>query len=148
MSTGTYIVKRALQKIGASSAVSEASPESIDTAFNTLNSMIALWTSQGIDTGAVYIAVVADELGEKQDCQNAIISNLAVMVAPDFDNGNNIVSQALIGEARRELGSVKSLYRSFVIPKKVVSSTLPVGQGNTQDIYDGPFFEEGDSLGN
>lgn len=148
MSTGTYIVKRALQKIGAASAVSEPSAESVATGFDALNSMLSTWTSLGIDTGATRLNVVGDELNEKEDCRNAIISNLAVKLSPDFDNGKNIVSPMLRSEANSELGVVKALYRTFTIPKKVVSSTLPKGQGNKQYLHDEAFFDEGDKLGN
>ena len=75
MTTGTTIVKRALQLIGASSAVSEPSAESLQTGFETLNSMISTWTSKGIQTGATPLKVIGDELNEKQDCRNGIISN-------------------------------------------------------------------------
>ena len=146
MSSGTYIVKRALQKIGAASAVSEPSPEALDTGFGALNSMISMWTSLGIDTGATKLSVIADELNEKEDCRAAIISNLAIKMAPDFDNGKQIVSQALASEARSELGLVKSLYRTISIPKKVVSSTLPKGQGTKKYLYDATYFEDGENL--
>lgn len=148
MTTGTVIIKRALQKIGASSAVSEPSPESVQTAFEILNSMISLWTSQGIQTGATLLEVAGDELNEKQDCQNAIIWNLAVMCGPDFDNGKVVVSPNLRTLAATEYGRIKGIYQSLDIPKKVVSSTLPKGQGNRQYLYHDAFFNEGDSIGN
>ena len=149
MSTGTFIVKRALQKIGASSAVSEPSADALDTGFDTLNSMISLWSSKGIQTGATPLSVVGDELNEKQDCRDAIINNLAINLAPDFDNGKVIVSQDLRANARRGLGAITSLYGTFTIPKKVVSSTLPKGQGNNQfTTQQDAFFAEGDIIGN
>ena len=147
MSTGTDIVRRALQKIGAASVVSEPSAESLITGFEILNSMISQWTSRGIDTGATRLSVIGDELNEKEDCRNAIICNLAVKLAPDFDNGKQIVSPSLMAEARSELATISALYRVFVIPKKVVSSTLPRGQGNLRYPRDSAFFNKGDGLG-
>jgi len=148
MTTGTIIIKRALQKIGASSAVSEPEPESIQTALEALNSMIAMWAAQGIDIDAVALSVAGDELGEKPASTNAVIYNLAIFVSPDFDNGKVIVSQELRMLAAVELGSVKALYQTFTIPKKVVSSTLPKGQGNRVWQFDDAFFAEGSELGN
>lgn len=149
MSSGTFIVKRALQKIGASSAVSEPSAESLDTGFDTLNSMISLWSSKGIQTGATPLNVIADELNEKQDCRDTIINNLAINLAPDFDNGKQIVSQELKANARRGLAQITSLYGTFTIPKKVVSSTLPRGQGNNRfTTKQDAFFNEGETIGN
>ena len=148
MTTGTIIIKRALQKIGASSAVSEPEPESVQTAFEALNSMIALWTAQGIDIDAVTLTVPGDDLSEKPDTTNAVILNLAVLVSPDFDNGKQIVSGALQVSAMRELQIIKALYQSFTIPAKVVSSTLPKGQGNRIWQYDDAFFAKGSELDN
>ena len=144
MSTGTTIVKRALQKIGAASAVSEPSAEALATGFEALNGMISLWTSRGIQTGATPLNVIGDELNEKPDCRNAIISNLAVLVSADFDNGKAIVSPQLRATANGELAVVKALYQSIEVPKKVVSSTLPKGQGNKSHA----FFDDGESIGN
>jgi hypothetical protein len=148
MSTGTTIIKRALQRIGASSALSEPSPETVQTAFGILNSMLSMWLSQNIHTGVTLLNVPGDELNEKQDCTNAIIDNLAVHLGPDFDNGKGVVSQDLRGLARSQFSMVKSLYQTFDIPKKVVSSTLPRGQGNTRFSRDSAFYSEGDKIGN
>jgi hypothetical protein len=148
MTTGTIIIKRALQKIGASSAVSEPEPESVQTAFEALTSMIASWTAQGIEIDAVAMTVPGDELGEKPDTTNGVILNLAVLISPDFDNGMQIVSPILQAGAVRELHMIRSLYQTFTIPKKVVSSTLPKGQGNRVWQLDDAFFAEGSEIGN
>lgn len=148
MSTGTVIIKRALQKIGASSALSEPSAESIQTAFEVLNGMISNWLSQNIQTGATLLSVAGDELNEKQDCTNAIILNLAVQLGPDFDNGKVVVSQDLKLLAFTEFTRIAALYRTLDIPKKVVSSTLPKGQGNSRFRGRQTFYGEGDTIGN
>tara|TARA_R110000822_G_scaffold228668_2_gene361056 strand:+ start:652 stop:1098 length:447 start_codon:yes stop_codon:yes gene_type:complete len=148
MTTGTIIIKRALQKIGASSAVSEPDPHSVQTALEALNSMIAMWTALGIAIDAVPLAAAGDDLSEKADTTNAVILNLAVLISPDFDNGNQIVSPALQMSAVVQYKYVTSLYQAFTIPKKVVSSTLPKGQGNRDWKYDSAFFVEGSGLGN
>ena len=148
MSTGTDIIKRSLQKIGASSSLSEPSAETMQTAFEILNSMISLWASQNIQTGATLLNVQGDELNEKQDCRSAIISNLAVMLGPDFDNGKSVVSADLRAMASREFHMIKSIYQTIAVPKKVVSSTLPYGQGNRRSFREDAFFSEGSKLGN
>lgn len=148
MTTGTTIVKRALQEIGASSAVSEPSAESLATGLENLNSMISMWSSKGIQTGATPLEVIGDELNEKQDCRNGIIFNLAIYMAPNFDNGKIVVSQDLKNNARRELGDITALYKTFTVPKKVASSTLPKGQGNRQGLLGRAFFNEGEEIGN
>ncbi len=148
MTTGTLIIERALQKIGVASAVSAPEPESIQTAFEALNGMIAQWTAEGIAIDAVPLAVPGDDLGERAEATNAVILNLAVLVSPDFDNGKTVVSPSLAASASRELKTVRALYQTFTIPKKVVSSTTPRGQGNRVWRYGDAFFPEGSEIGN
>ena len=84
--------------------------------------MIAMWTALGIAIDAVPLAAAGDDLSEKADTTNAVILNLAVLISPDFDNGNQIVSPALQMSAVVQYKYVTSLYQAFTIPKKVVSS--------------------------
>ena len=130
MSTGTAIIQRALQGIGAHSIVSPASPASIVLGMEKLNSMLEMWLSQGIETGATPLDVPGDELNEPNDTRNGIISNLSLELAPDFDNGKNVVSLELRRNAKAGYANIKNLYQKFTVPKKVVSSTLPIGAGN------------------
>ena len=92
--------------------------------------MLMLWLSEGIDIGIVPLDAPGDELGEPLDARNAIIDNLALRLSPDFDNGESIVSQQLMSNAKREFTLIRNLYQKVVIPLKIVSSTLPLGQGN------------------
>lgn len=148
MTTGTLIIERALQKIGASSSVSEPDPESVQTAFEALNSMIARWTAESIEIGAVPLAVPGDDLSERVESTNAVILNLAVLISPDFDNGKQVASPQLMASAVKELQMIKALYQTFTIPKKVISSTTPRGQGNPTWRYGDAFFPEGFEIGN
>lgn len=130
MSTGTSIIQRALQTIGAHSIVSPADPDSIVLGFERLNSMLEMWLSIGIVIGFTPLEVPGDELNEPVDTRNGIITNLAVQLAPYFDNGKGIVSPELSRDARLGYFNIKNLYQGVDIPSKVVSSTLPVGSGN------------------
>ncbi len=148
MTVATLIIKRALQKIGAASSVSEPDPSSVQTAFDALTGMIEDWNAQSIITDAVVPTVPGDDLGEKADTTNAFISNLSILVSPDFDNGKQIVSPALMRQAASQFVMIKAKYQTFTIPNKVVSSTLPVGQGNRRWRWDSAFFPEGSEIGN
>ena len=130
MSSGTFIIKAALKRIGANSLAQPAAPETIIEGRDVLNSMLMLWLSEGIDIGIVPLDAPGDELGEPLDARNAIIDNLALRLSPDFDNGESIVSQQLMTNAKREFTLIRNLYQKVVIPLKIVSSTLPLGQGN------------------
>ena len=130
MTTGTVLIKKALQRIGADSIVAPASAEAIDNGLFYLNTLLELWLSKGIDIGTVPIAAAGDEVNEPVDARSAIINNLAVELAPDFDNGKNVVSTVLLAAAKREFATIKNLYQQLTIPEKVYSSTLPQGVGN------------------
>ena len=132
MSIGTDIIQEALNQIGAHSIVSPADPESIVKAMKVLNSMLQLWLSKSIDMGTTPLKNPGDELNEPLDGRQVIIYNLAVKTAPMFENGKVIVSQDLKRNALSGFDDIRSLYQVITIPDKVVSSTLPRGQGNTR----------------
>lgn len=143
MTTGTKIIESALKKIGAHSIAAPADPESIELGMETLNSMLQLWLSQEIDLGIVPLKAPGDELGEPLDARQAIIDNLAVLSAPNYDNGTGIVSGTLQGAANRGYTSIENLYQNVSIPNKVVSSTLPRGAGNNRGSFNSPFAGSG-----
>ena len=140
MSTGTSVIKRALQMIGAHSVISPAAPGDIVLGMEKLNSMLELWLSRGIILNTNPLQVPGDELGEPTDVRNGIISNLAIYLSPDFDNGQVVVSAALKITADRDFLEIKKLYQQLVIPNKTVSSTLPLGAGNTRGSWRPTFF--------
>ncbi len=143
MSTGTEIIKEALQGIGAHSIISPASPASIELGKKKLNSMLEMWLSKGISIGFTPLDVPGNELNEPPDTRNGIISNLSIELSPDFDNGKAIVSQELRRNARVGFSDIKNLYQIITVPNKVVSSTLPVGAGNSRGINRRVFFRKG-----
>jgi len=148
MSDGTTIIQKALQRIGAHSVISPASSEAILVGKDALNSMIEMWLSKGIDFGFAPLDAPGDDLNEPADTRNGIISNLAIFLAPDFDNGKTVVSQDLKNIARSEFNNIKRLYRKVVVPDKVVSSTLPKGAGSDSLFLDSRYFNRGDRIKN
>lgn len=146
MSSGTYIITSALKRIGAASIVQPADPETIIEGRDILKSMLQLWLSWGIILSFSPLDAPGDELGEPLDTRNAIIDNLALLLAPDFDNGRGNVSAQLKANARNGLAQVKQIYRPLTVPRRRVSSTTPRGEGNVNGIKTRVFFEEGDEL--
>lgn len=146
MTIGTDIINRALQKIGAHSNIAPASPESIELGMKILNSMLEMWLSKNIQIGFTPLEAPGDELNETPDTTNGIISNLSLKLAPDFDNGVQIVSIELRRDARVELIEIKRIYEKIVIPKKVVSSTLPTGSGNQRNSFNRRYFPKGHTI--
>ena len=148
MTIGTSIIERALQKIGAHSVISPASAESLAEGKDALNSMLEMWLSEGIDFGFAPLDAIGDDLDEPRDVTNGIVFNLAIWMAPDFDNGKVVVSQTLKGRAQASFYTIAQIYRVEVIPAKVVSSTLPRGAGHRQGFQDQIFFSQGDTISN
>jgi hypothetical protein len=148
MSDGTTIIQSALKLIGKHSIVQPADPESVEIGKFTLNSMLQLWLSQNVDMGIVPLNAEGDELGEPLDARQGIINNLAILMAPNFDNGDVVVSQTLMANARLSKAEIKRLYRSITIPNKVVSSTLPKGAGNQvqSNYWTDTYFVKGSTL--
>ena len=148
MSTGTEIIQEALERIGAHSIVMSAEADSIVKGKNALNSMLQLWISWGIDIQTVPLNAPGDELSEPIDAREAIIDNLAIKIAPMFDNGETIVSPDLRANARLGFKMVKTLYQRITISKTKPSSLLPRGAGNSKG-NESPVFigtAEGDGL--
>lgn len=146
MSEGTDVIKDALRKIGAHSAVSPAEPETIVETMHTLNAMLQLWRSWGIMQNLVPLEKPGDELSEPADARNAIVDNLAIATAPNFDNGKVVVSETLRINARVGFQMIETLYEEFTVPNKVPSSNLPVGSGNQRGRWRRVFFGENGAL--
>lgn len=146
MSTGTKLVKGALQRIGAHSIAQPAAPETIEDTWEILNSMMQTWASWGIALNTTPMQVSGDDLHEPIDTTNAIKDNLAIMAASNFDNGVAVVSPQLKANARNGLNAVKTHYQTFAIPNKVPSSTLPKGVGNSKGTDRRVFFGTNEAL--
>ena len=113
-----------------------------------LNSMMEMWQTLNIDIGTTPLENPGDNLNEPPDARNAIINNLALELAPSFDNGQNVVSRVLENRASAGFQHVRNLYQVHTIPPVVVSSTLPVGAGNEAAFRRGRiFFGKGAQLG-
>lgn len=146
MSTGTVIIQDALRMIGAHSTVAPAEAEAIVLGMTVLNSMLQRWTSQDIDIQTTPLEVPGDELSEPNDARNAIVENLALLLSPNFSNGDSIVSPTLRSNANVDYNLVKALYWCGNIPDKVVSATLPKGAGNSKGVLRETFFGVGTSV--
>lgn len=140
MSSGTSIIQSALSRIGAHSVISPASPESVETGREVLNSLLESWRSKLIDMGTVPLGAAGDELSEPMDARQAIIDNLAVTLAPNFDNGKLVVSQDLRRLANMGMQTIRALYQKIEVPTKKVSSTMPLGVGGTRGIRRASFI--------
>jgi len=146
MSAGTYIIQKALQKLGAHSVVSQANPEDIQNGKEVLNGLIAEWQDDNIDMGCVPLKEPGSELSEPLGARNHIINILSIKMAPDFEEAK--ISDTLKAEAAKGLTYIKRKWRVKSIPKAQARSTLPKGQGNkTYGWLGQTYFEEGEEIG-
>lgn len=145
MSSGTSVIHDALKKIGAYSVVQKPQPDSISIAKDTLNSMLLEWLNKGIDLGVTPLDLPGDELGEPEGARNGIVFSLAILLAPDF---NVQVTPSLARNASVSYRNIVKKYQPVTIPKKVVSSTLPRGAGNTARAYSSIFHGKNKTVGN
>ena len=131
MTIGTKIIKSSLREIQVDTLNSPATAEDIEDSVITLNSMLQIWKSKGIDIGFTPLKASGDELSEPGDATNAIIFNLAILRAAAYEDGQAVVTQTLKDNARMTFEDLIGVgYRKFTVPSLVPSSTLPVGQGN------------------
>jgi hypothetical protein len=131
MSTGTDLILGSLRLLQAHSVASSAETETIVIGKDKLNSMLQLWISQGIAIETTPIEAVGDEVSEPEDTTNAIVENLAVEMEMEFGVLNPADSQRLHANAQGSYNDVKRIYLSITIPNKIISSTTPMGAGNT-----------------
>ncbi len=148
MSIGTNIIQDALKALGAHSTASPASSGTLEDGRLILNSMLELWTSQSIFIRTVPISVVGEDLNEPIDARNAIVYNLAIMLAPALDNGKAIVSKDLRDLATTTFSTIRALYQDVEVPEMVISSTTPLGAGNTRGARSPTFFARGATVKN
>ena len=146
MSIGTAIIQEALSEIKAHSVVSPANPESLETGMNVLNGMIATWQDKGIETGAVPLKEVGSELSEPLGARNGIVQNLAILLQPKFPSSQ--LNPLLVKNAALAYQDIENAWRIPVIPRKILNSSFPTGQGNKNyDIWDNQFFGEDQEIG-
>jgi hypothetical protein len=145
MSTGTYIIQRALAKIGAHSKLKPANADSLENGRGVLNSYIAGLQDDNTDTGAVPLKAITSELSEPLGITNYIVDNLAILLEPDHPGAQ--VSPTLRANAIKGARMIRRKYRVTVIPKQVVRETLAKGHGNNTHSTSHTYFEKGETIG-
>ena len=126
MSTALERVTNALFILGATSPIKKARPEIFNLTFDTLVTMLKLWSSQGISTGLTIPAVIGDELDEPAQIDFAIDFNLAVTVAPYLQK---IASPEASSKASSTMQSLRTQFTAQ--PITLYPNSLPLGSGNT-----------------
>ena len=143
MTTKQRLVQEALAEIGLSSYEFDLSADQLEQALFRLDAMLAEWGRRGIRIGFPIPAspgdsTAATDTGLPDWCREAVISNLAVRLAPSY---GKTVNPATAAAAVR---SMAMLYSDSAKPQELRPGMLPSGAGNKNE----PFmpYQENDQL--
>jgi len=142
MATAGQVIRAILSKIIVNDA--EAPLESVDakdTIFAMNNYMTAL-DADGINLGYTLVDSLNDVLTVAPGALQGIISNVAIIIAPDYDA---TVSPATVQGAELGLSAMRKLSRD--IQPMTLPSTLPIGSGNENFFDDDQHFFPGSEEG-
>ena len=135
--TKRQIILSAMSEIGLSSYSFDLSADQIEQALWRLDAMMEDWVTRGIRLG--YPSAASPELSNAYTetnlpgyAQTAVITNLAVQIAPSYGKA---VSPQTLATAR---ASLNSLLARAAMPSEVQLDALPAGAGH-KDV-DEPFL--------
>lgn len=139
MATAAFVVQSAAEEIGASSLVNPLAPESSNAAFKRLTQMINRWTSKDINLGDSFVlpTLLADEMGNDTDTDQALIDNLALVIAPILRKVPTSTLRTNAYDAYQDL-----LISSVARPEQPYPSTLSAGAGRRQWPHSRRYYEE------
>lgn len=119
------VVRDALQEILVQASEAPIEADEAQTAIRFLNRMMAELDARGISLGYTAVSSLADDVTVPDGALSGIVSNLAVRLAPQYDQ---VASAELIAAARTGL-SVMAMLTVDILPSSY-GDTLPVGEGN------------------
>ena len=120
----------ALMELGIASYVFDLQADQIESAVRRLDTMMAEWNGRGIRLGYPLPVSPSDtdidaQAGTPDSAHDAIITNLAVRLAPSY--GKQVSTQTL-ATARHTFNTL--LARAAVPPQMQLPGTMPAGAGH------------------
>lgn len=103
MTTVSKIVSRALRKIGVIDAGESVTAVDFETAVEELNSMMIEWESEGTATGWTEVENPSDLIPVPREDESAVVYNLAVRCAPEWDTEAPGTVVAMASQLRQNL---------------------------------------------
>ena len=142
MATASNIIDQSLQALGVQNELSEPDEFLQEQFFNALIRMINRWSSINLDLGITIPTVPADELGNPESTDDAMITALAI-------DGQKIAKVVAPVSLRKDN---KIYYRQMkaafgLWPEQSMPSSMPLGQGNNIGPRTKRFFPEVDTVG-
>lgn len=130
MSTANFLILSALTRIGKNSPLKKAKADDVNAGLASLQSFLQQLSTMNIFLTTNPIRTVSDDVGETLDTRNALINNLAIEIATNYDNGQIIVSESLRRNAETGMAFLKKWFTQDPPPLRRISSTAPLGAGN------------------
>jgi len=140
MATGQEIVTDALYEISVITDEVPMESSYMVRGMRKLNDMLSEWDKSGIPLGFIPLADETDDVLIPREYNNAVIVNLAGLLAPTFNKEVGPTLAAKIKSANDAL-----LNMTVKIGRTTLPSTLPTGSGNGVGYCDERFFPETDT---
>jgi len=125
MATAADIVGGALEDLGIKNELSPSHPDLEGKFFAALIRLINRWSSINIDLGITIPTVPADELGNPESTEDALIASLAISGAKI---AKVVPSLSLRKDQKIYYREMKAAFGLW--PQQAYPSSMPIGQGN------------------
>ena len=140
--TKRQFVEGAFEEIGMANYVFDLQPEQLQSALRRLDAMMMEWNAQGIRLGYPIASSPKDsdldtETGTPDSAWEAVITNLAVRIAPGY---GKTVSPDTKMVAKNAINTLLS--RATFPLEKQLPETMPIGQGNKPWRWDNPYYPD------
>ena len=140
--TASTVIRDALQEILVQAAEQPITAAEGQGAMRLLTRMMAAWVSDGVDLSFTPVDSLNDSITVVDGALDAIVLNLAVKLAPQYDRP---VTQSLYMNAKDAYEAALKI--AVAVPDTAFPATLPYGSGNEDkghnfsNYYPGPSSE-------
>lgn len=139
--TKRQFVEGAFEEIGMANYVFDLQPEQLQSALRRLDAMMMEWNAQGIRLGYPIASSPQDadldtETGTPDSAWEAVITNLAVRIAPGYGKTVSPDTKMVAKNAFNTL-----MQRATFPLEKQLPATMPIGQGNKPWRWDNPYAQ-------
>lgn len=142
MATAASVVDNALEALGVQNELNPPDEFLQDRFFKALIRLINRWSAADIDVGITIPTVPADELGNPESIEDALITSLAI-------DGQTIAkvatSNALKKAQKKYYAQMKAAFGLW--PEQAFGRNMPFGQGNNFGPRTKRFFPEPNTIG-
>jgi len=128
------IIRDALQEINVQATEEPITGDELQTGIRYLNRMMDEFEAQGIRLGFTAVTNLVDPITVQAGAINGIIFNLALRLAPQFDEP---ITPTLSGNAADGLKAMRKL--GVQLKETQLGGTVPFGSGNDTDFHDNDF---------